>query len=134
MRHKKFFHYNWEISVHICKWWLKVLFKILQPFCEIPIFWRFLTMSYFVKWSVCLCRKCRVLTNGLSVSFGDVVYGWVLNYPISDHSFVWCKSYPKIPLIHVCDCQSAKSFREVVFFVLKVILRSDINLISTNRE
>ena len=33
-------------------------------------------MSYFVKWSVCLCRKCRVLTNGLSVSFGDVVYGW----------------------------------------------------------
>ena len=40
-------------------------------------------MSYFVKWSVCLCRKCRVLTNGLSVSFGDVVYGWSLTVILS---------------------------------------------------
>ena len=37
--------------------------------CEIPIFWerRIFTNG--------LCRKYRVLTTGLSVSFGDVVYG-----------------------------------------------------------
>ena len=63
---------------------------IMQPFCEIPVFWRFLTTSYFVKWSVCLCRKCRVLTNGLSVSFGDVVYGWSLRQILNSKKIKFC--------------------------------------------
>ena len=31
--------------------------------------------SLFAKWSLGLCRKNRVSTNGQSVPFGDVVYG-----------------------------------------------------------
>ena len=54
---------------------IKSAFYNHATFLWIPIF---LTTSYFVKWSVCQCHKCRVLTNGLSVSFGDVVYGWSL--------------------------------------------------------
>ena len=34
-----------------------------------------LTTSYFAKWSLSLCRKSRVLANGPSLPFGDVVYG-----------------------------------------------------------
>ena len=68
---QKFIHYNWKISVHLFKWWLKVPFKFYY------YLWNpdFLTTSYFHKWSVSLCRKYRVLTTGLSVSFGDIVYG-----------------------------------------------------------
>ena len=43
----------------------KNLFKLLT----------ILMTSYFAKWSLPLCRKSRVLANGPSLLFGDVVYG-----------------------------------------------------------
>ena len=36
--------------------------------------------SYFTKWSLPPCRKSRVLANGPSLPFGDVVYGCPLSY------------------------------------------------------
>ena len=46
-----------------------IKFKNLFKFLTI------LTTSYFAKWSLPLCRKSRVLANGPSLLFGDVVYG-----------------------------------------------------------
>ena len=50
---------------------LNVVFK-----SQIPTI---LTTLYFAKWSLPLCRKSRVLANGPSLPFGDVVYGCPLS-------------------------------------------------------
>ena len=38
------------ICVHLFKWWLQIFETFLWKF-------HFVTMSYFEKWSLCLCRK-----------------------------------------------------------------------------